>query len=160
DWRRPAEAREKYLEARAIYEKLLIKDPENRRYMRDEAITLANLGQLDVPRDWLNPSREERKETELARSHFKAAILLFDRLRPDPDSAPRLVAEAAMCCQWLAKFERRLGNFEAALAAAARAVNQLKSITTFHPGVAECHYLLARAYEDLGTTNGKAGRWK
>src|SRR5262249_43924014 len=44
DWRRPAEAHEKYLEARAIYEKLLIKDPENRRYMRDEAITLANFG--------------------------------------------------------------------------------------------------------------------
>jgi tetratricopeptide (TPR) repeat protein len=159
DWRRPAEAREMYSEASAIFEKLLSKDSENPRYMRDEAITLANLGQLDAPRDWSNPSPEEQHKTEQARSHFKAAILLFDRLRPDPESAPRLVAEEAMCCQWLAKFERRLRNFEAALSAAARAVDQLKSIAKSHPGVAECHYRLARAYEDLGTTNGLAKRW-
>src|SRR5262249_17275834 len=93
-------------------------------------------------------------------SHFKAAILLFDRLRPDPDSAPRLVAEAAMCCQWLAKFERRLGDFEAALAAAALAVDQFKTITTFHPRLPGGPLLLPRAHESLGTTKGKAGRWK
>jgi tetratricopeptide (TPR) repeat protein len=160
DRRRAAEAREMYEESRAIFKKLLTKDPDNPRYLRGGAITLANLAQLDPPKDWLNPSLEELAKTEQARTHFKDAILLFDRLRPDPDSAPRLAAEEAMCCQLLAKCERRLENFEAALAAAARAVDRLKSVVKFHPRAVECHYRLAEALEDLGITNSKAERWR
>ena len=155
-----AEAREVYAEAVAIFKELLTKDAENPNYIRGEAIALANLGQLNMPGTWPKvPSSEELMRAELSRNSLKAAIALFDRLQPDPESAPGLALENAFCHQGLAMFERRLRNFEAARSAAAHAVDELKSVVKYHPGVAGSHYHLAQAHENLGTTNGQAQRW-
>jgi tetratricopeptide (TPR) repeat protein len=158
--RRAHEARKACAEALGAFKQLLAKGPDNSSYIRGEAITLANLGQLDSAGRWHKPpSREDKAKAELALGSLKAALLLYGRLHPDAESAPRLALEEAITNQELAMFERRLGNFEAALAAAARAVDQLKLVVKYHPGVAECQFRLALAFENLGTTNGKAERW-
>jgi serine/threonine protein kinase len=160
DQNRPVEAAKAYSEALAIFKDLLTKDAPNPDYIRGEAIAFANLGQLVVPKNLSKTlSTEDRIKTELARSHIKSAIDLFDRLHADPASMPGRALEQALCYQGLAKFERRLRNFEAAVSTARRAVDQLKSVAKHHPGVAECHYRLAEALENLGTTNGHARRW-
>jgi tetratricopeptide (TPR) repeat protein len=160
DLGRIADARKVYAEAIAIFNELLTKDAENPDYIRDEAIALANLGELNVPGTWPRvPSSEEKMRAELSRNNLKAAIALFDRLQPDPDSAPECALEQALCHQGLAMFERRLRNFEPARSAAGRAVDELKLVVKYHHGVAESHYRLAHAYENLGTTYSQARRW-
>ena len=62
---------------------------------------------------------EKKTKAELARNNFKAAIVLFDHLKPGPESMPGHAFEEAFCYQNLGRFERRLRNFEAALIAAA-----------------------------------------
>ncbi len=101
------------------------------------------------------PSIDERNNAERAHEEFETAVRTYDRLRPDPDSTPRIATERALCFRQLSKIERRLGRFESALNFAAREVDDLKSVVRFHPGIADCHARLAEAYENLATTRAQ-----
>jgi serine/threonine protein kinase len=154
-----SEARRLYSDALEIFADLRRENPQNSHFIRANAITLANLGELDMPQRWSRqPSDEEMNEADGVRRRFEAAIHSYDLLHPDPDSTPRIALERAACYRNLSKIERRLRNFEEAATAGARAVDELKSVVKFHPGVAECHYRLAQAYDNLALAKGHAGR--
>jgi tetratricopeptide (TPR) repeat protein len=148
-----------YSDAIGIFEELLTKDPKNPRYIRDKALTLANVGLLYTSKYWPKfPSEEEWKDAELVRGKFEAAIDAYDLLQPNPKSTPRIVMERASCYRRLSGTLRRLRNFEAAVTRAEQAVSELKSVVGSHPGVADSNYRLADAYENLAQTYCQAQR--
>jgi tetratricopeptide (TPR) repeat protein len=83
---------------------------------------------------------------------------LYDQIHADPRSSPRIASERAKSYLSLSRVERRLGNFPAASTAADAAVASLKSVVTYHPGVAECLVALADAYINLALTYRQARR--
>jgi serine/threonine protein kinase len=159
DQRRQRDARPLYLEALKIFEQLTGDHPEDGRYLRDQAAALINLAELDIPQHWpARPSSDETHTAELARNRLVAAARLFDQLHPDAESAPRFATDRASCYLSLSKIERRLGNSKAATRAAEAAVAGLKSVVTYHPGVASCLVALADAHWNLAVTYGQAKR--
>ena len=148
-----------YRDALGILRNLSTDDPQNLRFIRDEAATWTSLGELDNPKIWKSPhSPEDLQKVEQSRSEFKAAAILYPRLHPDPESTPRIASEQAKCYLGLSRIERKLLNFEAATVAAQAAVDALKLVVKYNPRVAACHDDLAMAYQNLGPTHDKAGR--
>ncbi len=142
-----SDARRLLSDAREIYKDLRTKRPDDSRLIRDEAVTLANLGELEL----------SANDPELARSYCAAAIRLYVRLPAYPGSRPPVAIEQATCYRLLSRAERLLNRFDDAARAAQAAVNGLVPLVKDHH-VAPCHYALALAYENLGTTSGRAHR--
>jgi serine/threonine protein kinase len=141
------EARLLYLKAQGIFKELQAEFPQESRYLRDEAAALTNLGELEL----------KEKKAVLARSHCEVAVRLYVRLGPYPGSPPPIVLERAKGFRVLSRAERLLGCFDAAVRSAQAAVDDLRPVVKDFP-VALVHADLAAAYENLGTTYGRAGR--
>ncbi len=136
-----------YSEARRTFQGLRAGDPENFRFLRDDAATLTNLGELKL----------NEKQADVARGYCEDATRLYVRLGPYPDAPPWIALERAKSFRALSRAERLLRHFDAAILAARSAVEGLRPVVKDFP-LAPCHADLAAAYENLGTTNGRAGR--
>ena len=141
------EARELYSGARRIFTDLQAGDPESFRYGRDLAATLTNLGELEL----------KEKKVGLARDYCEDATRSYVRLGPYPGSPPWIALERAKSFRTLSRAERLLRHFDDAIRAAQAAVEGLRPVVKDYP-LASCHADLAAAYENLGTTNGRAGQ--
>ncbi len=122
-------------------------DLANSRYLRDNAATLTNLAELEL----------NLKKADLARGYCDRATRSYVRLGPYPDSPPWIALERAKSFRILSRAERLLRSFDGAIQAAQSAVDGLRPVVKdYHLPL--CHADLAAAYENLGTTNGRAGR--
>ena len=94
---------------------------------------------------------------DLARDYCDDATHSYVRLGPYPESPPWIALERAKSFRTLSRAERLLRHFDAAIRAAQAAVEGLRPVVKDYP-LASCHADLAAAYENLGTTNGRAGQ--